>query len=62
MGKLITVVGNSGVGKTTFASKLCEIGSFTPFLEITEEKPFLQKFHDNRKIIYTITVRRDMRV
>jgi len=48
MGKLITVVGNSGVGKTTFTSKLCEIGSFTPFLEITEDKPFLQKFHDNR--------------
>ena len=41
MGKLITVVGNSGVGKTALASKLCEIGSFVPFLEITEGRPFL---------------------
>lgn len=47
MGKLITVVGNSGVGKTTFIKRFCEAGSFTPILEVTHERPFLQKFkHD----------------
>jgi len=48
MGKLITVTGNSGVGKSTLVSKLCEAGSFVPFLEITDDRPFLQAFHDNR--------------
>ncbi len=47
MGKLITVVGNSGVGKTTFIKRFCEAGSFVPILEVIHERPFLQNFkHD----------------
>ena len=49
MGKLITVVGNSGVGKTTLTIKLCEVGSFNAILETIEERPFIPKFHENRK-------------
>ena len=49
MGKLITVVGNSGVGKTTLTKNLCEVGSFIPLLETIEVRPFIPKFQDNRK-------------
>ena len=49
MGKLITVVGNSGVGKTTFIKRFCEAGTFTPILEVTHERPFLQKFRHDLK-------------
>jgi deoxyadenosine/deoxycytidine kinase len=49
MGKLITVVGNSGVGKTTIVKTLAEIGSFYPILEINAERPFQRKFKDNLK-------------
>jgi deoxyadenosine/deoxycytidine kinase len=47
MGKLITLVGNSGIGKTTLAIKLSDVGSFTAFLEINKERPFQTKFQDN---------------
>ena len=49
MGKLITVVGNSGVGKSTLTKKLCDVGSFVAILETIEERPFIPKFQDNRK-------------
>lgn len=49
MGKLITVIGNSGVGKSTFTKALCKAGSFSPILETMEERPFIWKFHENRK-------------
>lgn len=49
MGKLITVVGNSGVGKTTLVKILSEAGPFIPILEITDERPYLQKFKANLK-------------
>ena len=44
MGKLITVVGNSGVGKTTFVKALCAVGGFTNMLEQHIERPFQQLF------------------
>ena len=44
MGKLIIVVGNSGVGKTTFTRELQRIGSFVTGLEILEERPFQSRF------------------
>ena len=44
MGKLIAVVGNSGVGKTTLARALCQRGSFVAGLEQHSERPFQQLF------------------
>ncbi len=47
MGKLITIVGNCGTGKTTLALKLCEVGSFTALLEQNVKRPFQKRFDDN---------------
>lgn len=47
MGKLITVVGNSGIGKTTLTLKLCEAGSFVALLEKNVERPFQKRFQEN---------------
>jgi len=44
MGKLITIVGNSGVGKTTFTRELCRAGSFATRLEQHLERPFQVQF------------------
>jgi deoxyadenosine/deoxycytidine kinase len=44
MGKLITIVGNSGVGKTTFTRELCRAGSFATGLEQHIERPFQALF------------------
>ena len=44
MGKLIAVVGNSGVGKTTLVRALCQRGSFVAGLEQHTERPFQQLF------------------
>jgi deoxyadenosine/deoxycytidine kinase len=49
MGKLITVVGNSGIGKTTLTLKLCQVGSFVAFLEKNEERPFQKRFQNDLK-------------
>jgi deoxyadenosine/deoxycytidine kinase len=44
MGKLIVIVGNSGVGKTTFTRELCRAGSFATGLEQHIERPFQALF------------------
>jgi len=49
MGKLIAVFGNSGVGKSTFTKNLCKAGPFTPILEEMDDRPFIWKFHADRK-------------
>ena len=40
MGKIISVVGNLGAGKTTFTRLLCAQGGFVPYWERPEERPF----------------------
>jgi deoxyadenosine/deoxycytidine kinase len=47
MSKLITVVGNSGVGKTTFTRELCRAGAFATGLEQHIERPFHVLFSKN---------------
>ena len=49
MGKLITIIGNSGTGKTTFAVKLCEAASYHALLEQHKERPFQQQFSNDLK-------------
>lgn len=44
MSKLITIVGNSAVGKTTFTQQLCRLGAFTTGLEQHVERPFQALF------------------
>ena len=47
MGKLIIIVGNTGVGKTTLTQQLCQQGGFVSGLEQQAERPFQQLFaHD----------------
>jgi deoxyguanosine kinase len=40
MGKIITVVGNLGAGKTTLCKLICEQGTFIPYWERPDERPF----------------------
>lgn len=44
LGKLISVVGNSGVGKTTLTKELCKQFPFTTALEQHKERPFQKQF------------------
>jgi deoxyadenosine/deoxycytidine kinase len=44
LAKLISVVGNSGVGKTTFVLKLCQELNYSPELEQHEERPYQELF------------------
>ena len=44
MGKLISIVGNLGAGKTTLTKILCEKGSFIPYWEKPEVRPFQADF------------------
>jgi len=50
MGKLISIVGNLGAGKTTLTKLLCENGPSIPYWERPEERPFQAEFtRDGRK-------------
>lgn len=44
MGKLITIIGNCGVGKTTLALQLCKAGHYVAFLEQHKERPYHELF------------------
>ena len=44
MGKLIVVVGSTGVGKTTLTHALCREAGFTPGLEGHADRPFQARF------------------
>jgi len=44
MGRLITVVGNTGVGKTTLVRQLCRLGNFAPGFEQHKERPYWRLF------------------
>jgi deoxyadenosine/deoxycytidine kinase len=50
LGKLIAVVGNTGIGKTIFVRHLCKAAKFSAWLEQNEERPFQERFSlDNQK-------------
>ena len=49
MAKLITVVGNSGVGKTTFVQELCLKTEFMYAVEQHEERPFQELFSNDHQ-------------
>jgi deoxyadenosine/deoxycytidine kinase len=48
MASLITVIGNSGVGKTTLTRWLSQAGPFVVGLEQHQERPFQPAFSENR--------------
>jgi deoxyadenosine/deoxycytidine kinase len=49
MGKLITIVGNCGTGKTTFTQHLCEKTGYRSYLEQHIERPFQASFYQGLK-------------
>ena len=49
MNKLISVVGASGVGKTTFVNALAKTGNFATAFEQHDERPFQSLFKEDKK-------------
>ena len=49
MGMLVSVVGNTGVGKTTFVNQFCSLNNYPAFLEGNEERPFQDLFAQDLK-------------
>ena len=49
MGKLVTIVGNTGCGKTTLAKLICQSSRYTAFLEQHRERPFQETFMQDLK-------------
>ncbi len=47
MGKLITIAGNLGAGKTTLTKLICDKAGFTPYWERPEQRPFQKDFSDD---------------
>ena len=44
MGKIISVVGNLGSGKTKLTQLICDQGSYIPYWERPEERPFHREY------------------
>ncbi len=49
MGYLVSIIGNTGAGKTTLARALCATGRFVPALEQHAERPFQALFAKDLK-------------
>lgn len=49
MGKLISVVGNTGVGKTTLVNQICKMAPMIKGLEQHAERPFQELFFQDRQ-------------
>ncbi len=49
MGKLISVVGNLGAGKTVLTKLLCDKGKFSAYWEKPEERPFHIEYGKDQK-------------
>jgi len=52
MNKLITVIGPSGVGKTTLVQSLAKTGQFTTALEQHTERPFQLQAKQDRQYTF----------
>ena len=49
MGKLVAVIGNTGVGKTTLVEAICRHGEYVCATEEHEGRPFQELFTENHK-------------
>lgn len=49
MGKLVAVIGNTGVGKTTLVEAICRQGDFVCATEENESRPYNELFSQNLK-------------